>query len=82
MIDLFGRKRREKERQEQIKMLAAAITEAVMALESGKKYLLIIPDSMDVPSVSELINQELELERDDIRFVIVFAKWAKMLELS
>jgi hypothetical protein len=53
-----------------------------MALESGKKYLLIIPDSMDVPAVSELINRELELERDDIRFVIVFAKWAKMLELS
>lgn len=82
MIDLFGRKRREKERQEHVKMLAAAITEAVMALESGKKYLLIIPDSMDVPAVSELINRELELERDDIRFVIVFAKWAKMLELS
>lgn len=61
-----------------------AITEMVKGLEPGKNYILILPHTGDdeAEKVLAQLSAEYDLESDDIRFTVIFANDAKLLELT
>jgi len=75
---LFGMRR-----DKQIELLAVAIEKAVIRLDPGKKYILVIPvegSDKDREEWSKVIEQRLR--GSDTNLVVVFAEWAKMIEFA
>ena len=65
--------------------LVDAIKDAVITLQPGRKYVLVIPfegSDQEREDWTNIIKNSLNTEELDIQFVVVFAAWAKMIEFS
>ena len=67
----------------QIEVLASAIEKAVMRLDPGKKYILVIPADGTAEERDEWSKViERQFKGSDVNLIVVFAEWAKMIEFA
>ena len=81
-MSIFGEK---KDREYYVDLLVEAISKSVVKLEPGNKYVLVIPDDgtdAEKERYARILEERLQLQSSNIKFVVVFARWAKLIEIA